>query len=182
MYLDMLVGLIILFTIYKGYSSGFFVSLLSLFGVVVSLVIARDFTPKIMSLMRIEGGEGTFSMIYMVVLLVIYLLIGILLAFLESFIKVKKRTLPGIFLGSGIGIIKGLTLSFVILLFYNLLGDHISGVKKYGEESHSNIVFQKAIPYARDILPKRIGDNIESKGYKKDVEKYIKNILKEQGE
>ena len=182
MYLDMLVGIIILFTIYKGYSSGFFVSFLSLFGVVVSLVITRDFTPQIMSLLRIEGGKGTFSMIYIVIFLVVYLLIGILLAFLESFIKVKKRTLLGIILGSSVGLIKGLTLSFVVLLFYNLLGDHIGGVKKYGEESRSNIVFQKAIPYARDILPKKIGDNIESKGYKKDIEKYIKDVLKEQGE
>lgn len=182
MYLDVLAGIIILFTIYKGYSSGFFVSVLSLFGILISLIIARDFTPMIMNLLKIEGGNGTFSMFYMLVFSIVYLLIMILLAFLESFIKVRKRTITGIVLGTSFGLLKGLSLSFVILLFYNLLGDHISGLKEYGEGSHSNEVFQRTIPYAREILPERIGDNIESKGYKKNIEKYIKDVLKESKE
>jgi len=182
MYLDILAGITILFNIYKGYSSGFFVSVLSLFGIVVSLIIARDFTPMIMKLLKIEVASGTFSMFYMLILLIVYLLIMILLAFLESFIKMRKRTVTGIILGTTFGLIKGLTLTFVLLLFYNLLGDHISEIKKYGEQSRSNEVFQSTISHVRDILPERIGDNIESKGYKENIEKYIKDVLKESEE
>ncbi|GLI55570.1 hypothetical protein PM10SUCC1_10840 [Propionigenium maris DSM 9537] len=182
MYLDILVGVILLFTILKGYSSGFFVGAISLFSIVVNVVIAKLATPKVMELLKIDGKEGTYYLFYALIFLGLYFLIGLLLALLKSFIKDSMRSGTDRFMGILLGFLKGVAISFILLLFYNLLGENFHNIKRYGEGSKANVAFKRAIPYVRDYFPERIGDRIESRKYRENVEKYLDNILKESGE
>lgn len=182
MYLDILVGVILLFTVFKGYSSGFFVGAISLFGIVVNVVIAKLATPKVMELLKIDGNDGTYFLFYAIIFLGLYFLIGLLLAFLKSFIKDSMRSGTDIVLGVLLGFSKGVAISFILLLFYNLIGENFHNLKRYGEGSRANVAFKRSIPYVRDYFPEKIGDRIESKKYRENVERYLENILKESGE
>ncbi len=182
MYLDILVGIILLFTVFKGYSSGFFVGAISLFSIVVNVVIAKLATPKVMEILKINGNDGTYFLFYALIFLGLYFLIGLLLAFLKSFIKDSMRSGTDIVMGILLGFLKGVVISFILLLFYNLIGENFHNIRRYGRGSRANVAFKKSIPYVREYFPERIGDRIESKKYRENVERYLDNILKESGE
>jgi|GEM_PF-2232998 len=184
MYLDILIGVVVLLTVLKGYSNGFFLSAISLFGIVVNVVAAKLATPKIMGILNISGGSNdkTYILSYTFIFLGMYVLIGLLLAFLKSFIKSSMRSFTDVFLGIIFGFIKGILISFILLLFFNLLGNHLPKIEIYGEGSYSNRVFKKTVPYLRDYFPEKIGDKIEKLKYKESVERYLDDVLKESGE
>lgn len=184
MYLDILLGVVLFLTVLNGYRNGFFLSAISLFGIVINIVIAKISTPKVMDILNIHGDiqDGTYILFYTLIFLGIYLLIGLLLAFLKSFIKSNMRSFLDVFLGILFGFVKGIIISFILLLFFNLIGNNFKDIKKYGEGSWGNAIFKKTIPYVRDYFPEKIGDKIESLKHREDVEKYLNDILEESGE
>ena len=92
------------------------------------------------------------------------------------------RSFPDVFLGVIFGFFKGILISFMLLLFFNLLGSNFPRVKAYGEGSYSDGLFKKAVPYIRDYFPEKIGNRIEKLKYRESVEKYLDEVLKESGE
>jgi len=181
-YLDILVGIILLFTIFRGYSSGFFIGAISLFGIVVNIVIAKLATPKVMGILGISGTDRNHFLFYGLVFLGMYFLTGLLVTLLKSFIKDNMRSGMDIVMGVLLGFVKGVVISFIVLLFYNLVGENFDNLKKYGEGSRTNIIFKRSIPYVRDYFPEKIGEKIESEKHRENVERYLDNILKESGE
>ena len=181
MYLDILIGVVLLLTVLNGYRNGFFLSAISLFGIVINIVIAKLATPKVLNIIGIQGSveNGTYILFYTLVFMVVYLLIGLLLAFLKSFVKSNMRNFVDVFLGIIFGFVKGAMLSFVLLLFFNLIGNNFEGIKEYGKGSWANAVFKETVPYVRDYFPERIGDKIENLRHREKVEKYLDNILEE---
>lgn len=179
MYLDIAVGVILLYTILRGYSNGFLLSAISLFGIVINVVLTKMATPRVIEFFSIGRDDTYYIFFYGGVFLGIYIVIGIFLAFIKSFIKNNMKNFLDTFLGVVFGLIKGLALSFMLVLFFVLGEDHIDSLKKYGKESIAKEYFQKTLPYVREYFPANLEKKMEQQRYREDVEKYLKGILKE---
>lgn len=174
MYLDIVIGVILVFTIVMGIRNGFLISILSLFGVVINIVGAKMLTPIVIDALNIQGEGLLYLGTYMGVFGLVYMVITLLLSFLKSFIKENLRNPIDVTFGMIFGGAKGLLISFIVLLLFNILNGHIKTLEKYGENSISNKAFIKALPYVREWMPSRVGDTLDKSKYKAEIEKFLK--------
>jgi membrane protein required for colicin V production len=120
MYLDILIVMILLLTILKGYLNGFFLETLSFFGVIINIVFSRILTPIILLKFAINPDSPLYSWTYALIFLGVYMLMGIFIAFIKRSLRNAFRGKLNSVTGSILGFFKGFIIYFVILFFYSL--------------------------------------------------------------
>ncbi|WP_372712789.1 CvpA family protein [Ilyobacter sp.] len=179
MYLDILIAVILLITVLKGYLNGFFIEVLSFFGMIINIIFSKSITPILILRFAIKPESPFYSGVYAIVFLGVYTVMGIFIMFIKKALKKafkgKINTAAGAILGS----FKGLLISFVILVFYSLLSMNMDFVKKYGEGSYSQKAFIYSLPTLREYFPDEYGEKLQNIAHKEKIDKYLKNILKE---
>lgn len=179
MYLDILIAGILLITVLKGYLNGFFIEILSFFGMIINIIFTKSVTPIIILRFAIKPENPFYSGVYAIIFLGVYMIMGIFIMFIKKALKKafkgKINTAAGAILGS----FKGLLISFVILVFYSLLSMNLNFIKTYGDGSYSKKAFIYSLPALREYFPNEYGEKLQTMAHKEKIEKYLNNILKE---
>ncbi|WP_319371209.1 CvpA family protein [uncultured Ilyobacter sp.] len=179
MYLDILIAGIFLITILKGYLNGFFIEVLSFFGMIMNIIFTKSLTPLLILRFAIKPENPFYSGIYAIIFLMVYTIMGIFIMFIKKTLKKAFKGRINTAAGAVLGSFKGVLISFVILIFYSLLSMNITFLKKYGEGSYSQKVFISSLPALRGYFPNEYGEKLQNMAHKEKIEKYLKNILKE---
>lgn len=179
MYLDILIVIILLLTVLKGYLNGFFLETLSFFGVVINILFSRILTPIIIQEFAITPDSSLYPGVYALTFLGIYILMGIFIAFIKRSLRNAFRGKINAIAGAVLGLFKGFIIYFVVLFFYSLLSMNTGFLKKYGEGSYSRKFFIYSIPVIKEYFPKEYEEKLESLTNNAKIDRYLKNILKE---
>ncbi|WP_319204483.1 CvpA family protein [uncultured Ilyobacter sp.] len=179
MYLDILIAVILLMTVIKGYLNGFFIEVLSFFGMIINLIFTKNLTPILILNFSIKPENPFYSGVYAILFLGIYTVMGMFIMFIKKALKKAFKGKLNTMAGSILGLFKGLLIAFVIMVFYSLLSMNLDFIKKYGEESYSQKVFISSLPVLREYFPDEYGERLQNMAHREKVEEYLKNILKE---
>lgn len=177
MYLDILILFIFIIVIIKGLKDGLLVQFFSIFGFSVDLLIAQKFTPLVMNQLNIEKGENNYIISYLIIFLLSYAIISIVVYFIKVILRNQSKGVIFRLLGGGIGFLKGVLISIIVLIIFNYVSQKYPTVENYGVGSKANDFFLENNYYIKDYFPKEIKNNLRTSGIKKTVENYFNKIF-----
>lgn len=134
MYLDILVGIIIVFSLFYGLRNGLFVEFLAIFGLIVNFIIAKKYTPVVIEFLGLSKDKDRYFVTYIVTFWAVYILLGIVIHLVRNVLKNQSKGIITRILGGAIGIAKGILLSVLILLIYNYSTDMFTKLKNILKE------------------------------------------------
>jgi len=180
MYIDIIVGIIMVLSILLGLKKGFFFEVLSFFLLVLIIVLSKEWTPSVFLFLKEKIGINTHILYYIAyggIFISLYIINGIILS-------VLRRTLPRIFrgvidsiLGGILGIVKGSFVIFVFLMFYNLLSSEVPKLEKYSKDSKVNCYFLRNVHRIDGYYPNTVMEKLEELKYRIDIKKKIENYM-----
>lgn len=177
MYLDILLGLILIVTLLCGLKNGFLVEFMSTFGVILNFIITKKITPIVIETLGEYLKKYESNYIYGIVFLIVFILLSILIHILNIILKKQRIYLISRILGGILSLAKGIILVIIILFCYNLLEDNFEKVSKYGEDSKINRCFiensDKLNSYIPDVFKKKM---IEIKD-EETIDKYVNKLF-----
>ncbi len=156
MHLDIIVLIIIVLGILFGLKNGIFVEIISVFGFVLNLIIAKMYTPVILNFFRKEEifSSSNYFITYAVTFLGVYAVMGIILNFIKKALRTQNKGFFDRLIGGIIGGVKGLILAVILLVVYVNIIDFIPSLEKYSNNSKSIEYMSEAMPNFDKYIPK----------------------------
>lgn len=177
MYLDIVIGIILVFTIIEGIREGFLVQFFSIFGVVVDFILAKKLTPIVMDKLSIGGNGINYLLTYAIIFILLYLVVIIIMYFIGLILKHQNKGVITRLLGGVFGALKGILVSVIILLVFNYASEKYSKLNTYSKDSVINRIFLENTSLIEDYLPKELKESLNNIKGKNIVDKYFNKIL-----
>ncbi|MBQ3436894.1 MAG: CvpA family protein [Fusobacterium sp.] len=179
MYLDILVLALILIGVLVGIKNGIFTEIISLFGFVINVIIAKIYTPVVLKFFKksetIFGNN--YLITYIVTFITVYLIISMILLFVKKALKNQEKGFLNRMLGGILGLIKGLIVSLIIVVIYSYTINLAPSLEKYSENSKTIELFYEIIPNVEGHIPDILLDNFYKNATKKIIEKNINTVI-----
>ncbi|MCK5779614.1 MAG: CvpA family protein [Psychrilyobacter sp.] len=180
MYIDIIVAVIMVLSILLGLKKGFFFEVLSLFTLVFIVVVSKKWTPFIFNIFKEKiklNEEILYYLVYAGILVLLYMVSAIILSILRKILPRMLRGNMDSVLGGVFGAIRGLFISFVFLVFTNLLFSIIPEFKHYSEDSKVNHYFLTNVDKMESYYPSVVNEKLGELNYKKNIEKQIEKYM-----
>lgn len=175
MYLDILIGVVMLISILFGIKNGFVVEFISTFGVIINFVITQKVTPMVLK--YVENYFGTnYTYTYIISFILVFILFSILIHILNIILKKQSVFFISRILGGVLSLAKGIIISALILLIYNVTADTFR-IEKYGKDSNVNAYF---LEFSKDMdkyIPEVFKDKLKEVRDNKTIDKYIDKLF-----
>ena len=84
MYLDMAIGVVILFSLLYGLKNGLFVEFIAIFGVVINFIIAKKYTPAVIDFLNLSKDKDRYFIVYVVTFWAVYIILGIIISLIRG--------------------------------------------------------------------------------------------------
>jgi membrane protein required for colicin V production len=180
MYLDILIGIVVLFGLLFGLGNGFFSEFLSIFGVLGDFWLTQKLTPTVLEFILnktgFDLGEMGYALVYGILFLVIYAFLSLIISLIDTLFKAQKKGIINRILGGIVGLLKGLLFSLIIIFLYDIAADKFTGIKKYGENARSKQIFLETIPYVEEYIPEQFKGQLEKVKNNELVNKYWEKL------
>lgn len=177
MYLDIVVGIVLAFSLLYGLKNGLFVEFLAIFGLVINFVIAKKYTPAVIDILGLSKDKDRYFIVYVITFWAVYILLGILVSLIRNVLKNQSKGIIIRVLGGVLGAVKGLLLAVIILLIYNYSADTFKGLKKYSSGSWFNKVFLEKAPELEQYIPEVFQDKLKELKDGELVDRYINKLF-----
>lgn len=177
MYLDILIGIILFFSVVFGISNGFFTEFLSIFGVIADFWLTQKLTPIVLEKIGIDMGSIGYLTVYSVVFTILYMILGMFIYLINNLFKAQKKGVITRFLGAVVGFLKGALLCILIIFVYDIASEKFESLKKYGENAYAKRVFLEVTPYIEEYIPEQVKNQLNEIKNNEIVNKYIGKIL-----
>lgn len=179
MYLDLIIFAIILIAILSGVKNGIFVEIISVFGLVINVIVAKIYTPVILKFFkRTENTFGNnYIITYIVTFIAVYLVISMILLFVKKSLKKQRIEFFNRFLGGVLGFIKGTIAALIVLLVYSYSTNLIPTLEKYSIGSKTIVIFYEVMPNLEEYIPDILIEKFNKNATLKMIEKKLNTIL-----
>ncbi len=177
MYLDIIIGIIIVFSLLYGVRNGLFVVFLAIFGLVVNFIIAKKYTPAVIEFLGLSKDKDRYFVTYIITFWAVYILLGIVIHLVRNILKNQSKGIATRVLGGVIGIAKGVLLSVLILLIYNYSTDMYTSLKKYSKGSYTNEIFLEVVPNIEKYVPEVFQDKIKELKNLELINRYVNKLF-----
>lgn len=177
MYLDIVVGVILVFSLLCGLKNGLFVEFLAIFGLVVNFVIAKRYTPTVIDILGLSKDKDRYFIVYVITFWAVYILLGIMVSLVRNVLRNQSKGIIIRSLGGALGAAKGLLLTVIILLIYNYAADTFNGLKKYSSGSWFNKVFLEKAPEMEKYIPEVFQAKLKELKDGELVDRYINKLF-----
>ena len=173
MYLDILVLVILGFSLLFGLTNGFIVEFISTFGIFINLILSKKFAPILSDIVKgyLKTKDETY--IYVISFVLAFIIIGICLHMITIFLKNKNMPIVLRILGGALSLVKGTLICIIVLTFFNIGQEHIDKLKSLGEGSVSNEYFIKMSREYDFYLPDMLQEKMEKIRNNKVIDKYL---------
>lgn len=176
MYLDIIVGAVIVISIIFGLKNGFIVEFISTFGVVINFVITQKVTPVMLKYVeKYLGSNYTYA--YAITFIAVFIVFSILIHILNVILKKQSVFFISRILGGVLSLVKGFIISGLILLIFNVTADTFPKVKVYGKDSRANAYFLEASKNMDQYIPEVFKEKLKTIRDNKTIDKYIDKLF-----
>ncbi|WP_068268653.1 CvpA family protein [Caviibacter abscessus] len=181
MILDVLIIIFILILLFKGLQKGFIYEVFSITKIFVTLFLVTKFNDKINNLLLSYGYKYSNVIVYIISFLIIYVILSIIVSIIDKFLKVIKLGTLNSLLGGLFGIIKGIALSFIVIVFLIFIRGYNEKIEKTLNTSYC--VYYTSIYFdgIYDLFPKFMSSKLKEfseKNKKIKLENIIYNKIK----
>lgn len=179
MYLDIVVLIIILIGIIAGLKNGIFIEVISIFGFVLNLIIAKTYTPVVLNFFKRSDtflGDNYF-ITYAVTFIAVYLIISIVITFIKKVLRSQNRGLFDRMLGAFIGAVKSLIVITIMFIVYINIIEFSPTLEKYATDSKAIGIMSEIIPNFEKYIPDYFLEKFNQINNKQIIEKNIDKIL-----
>ncbi len=152
--IDLILGLFLLYFAYKGYSSGFIISVTTLLGLIFGFYAASYFSEYTSNWLTTDMGfksQNLKLISYILTFVIVVVLIFLLGKFLTSVVKTVGLGIVNRLAGALLGVLKGaLIASFVFMLFNKI--DPAEGLMSKEIKSES-VLYKPVASFAPLVVP-----------------------------
>ena len=142
MYLDIIVGAVIVISILFGIKNGFVVEFISTFGVVINFVITQKVTPIVLKYVeKYLGSNYTYT--YVITFVIVFIVFSILIHILNIILKKQSVSFISRILGGILSLVKGFIISALILLIFNVTADTFPKFRNMEKTAYLMYIFLK---------------------------------------
>lgn len=177
MYLDMAIGIVVIFSLLYGLKNGLFVEFLAIFGLVINFIIAKRYTPTVIDFLNLSKDRDRYFIVYVITFWAVYIILGIIVSMIRNVLDNQGKGIILRLLGAILGGIKGIFLSLIILLIFNYSADIFKGLKKYSAGSYINKIFLEKAPELEEYIPDVFQSKLKELKNGELVNKYIDKIF-----
>ncbi len=179
MYVDILVLVIIVLAIITGIKNGIFTEIISIFGFVMNIIIAKTYTPLVLKyFQKIDKVfNNSYLVTYIVTFVAVYLIISMVLYFVKKVLKKQKMGFLNRALGGILGFVKGTIVSLILILIYTYSLNFAPSLEKYSTGSEAIQIFYEIIPNFENYVPDSLLEKFNNNATKKMIEKSISTNL-----
>lgn len=176
MYLDIVILAVLVVSLLFGLKNGFFVEFISTFGVIINFVITQKITPIVLT--YVEEYIGTnYTFTYIVLFIVIFIAFSVLIHILNITLKRQRVFIVSRICGGILSLVKGIIISGLILLIFNVTAERFTRIGSYGENSKVNAYF---LEFSEDIdkyIPEVFKEKLKQIRDNKTIDKYIDKLF-----
>ena len=176
MYLDVIVGIIIVISIIFGLKNGFVVEFISTFGVIINFVITQKVTPMVLKYVEKYFGSN-YTYTYVITFVLVFIIFSVLIHILNLILKKQSVSFISRILGGILSLVKGFIISALILLIFNVTVDTFPKIEDYGKGSYANSYFLEASKDADQYIPEFFKEKLQSIRDNKTIDKYIDKLF-----
>ena len=176
MYLDVVVGIIIVISIIFGLKNGFVVEFISTFGVIINFVITQKVTPMVLKYVEKYFGSN-YTYTYVITFVLVFIIFSVLIHILNLILKKQSVSFISRILGGILSLVKGFIISALILLIFNVTVDTFPKIEDYGKGSYANSYFLEASKDADQYIPEFFKEKLKSIRDNKTIDKYIDKLF-----
>ena len=176
MYLDIIVGIIIVVSIIFGLKNGFVVEFISTFGVIINFVITQKVTPMVLKYVEKYFGSN-YTYTYVITFVLVFIIFSILIHILNLILKKQSVSFISRILGGILSLVKGFIISALILLIFNVTADTFPKIKNYGKDSYANSYFLEASKEIDQYIPEFFKEKLKTIRDNKTIDKYIGKLF-----
>ncbi len=155
--IDIIIAVILLFGLVKGYMKGLFIEITSLVGLVLGVYGALHFSFYLSDILQ-ENVSWDKSMIQIVAFAGTFLVILLALVFLgKALTKIAETIFLGFFnklLGAVFGVLKYALILSIVFLIYDQISDSLKFINK--EKSKESVLYEPVKNLAPTIFPNLI--------------------------
>lgn len=177
MYVDIVVLITLILFIISGFSVGFFVQFISIFGLIGNLFLAKYFTPYALKFFKINDKIENEMVAYIFIFIFIYISLLILTSLLNKFFSVQRKDIFNRLGGVVISLAKGIIICMILISAFEITEKKYPHLKKYSKNSMAISYSEKAMPYIYSYVPDEIKISLEEIRDDKLVDKYIKKFF-----
>lgn len=179
---DILIAALLIFAIWRGWSSGILVQLSGIVGVVAGAWVAYRFSGEIGQWLSVDEGYST--LLFVVILIVVMIAVIILGKLLTKILSYGGLSVPIKLLGAAASMLKAVIVLSLILRTFESLNDHGKiADTKYLQESVSykplNNIANVIFPYIGAFVAK-IETGEDSAQLKEHIEKEVERQVKDE--
>lgn len=176
MYLDIIVAAIIIISIIFGIKNGVIVEFISTFGVVINFVITQKVTPMVLKYIeKYLGSNYTYA--YVITFVLVFIVFSIFIHILNIILKKQSVFFISRILGGTISLVKGIIISALVLLIFNVTAETFPKIKAYGKGSITNEYFLKVSRNADQYIPEFFKEKLKTVRDNKTIDKYIDKLF-----
>lgn len=176
MYLDIIIGAVIILSLLFGLKNGFIVEFISTFGVIINFVITQKVTPFVLGYIeRYLGSDYTYA--YIITFVCVFIVFSIFIHILNVILKRQKVFFISRIFGGVLSLIKGAIISALILLIYNVTAESFPKMKEYGNGSISNEYFLEISKNTDEYIPEFFKEKMKTIRDNKTIDKYIDKLF-----
>ena len=176
MYLDVVVGIIIVISIIFGLKNGFVVEFISTFGVIINFVITQKVTPMVLKYVEKYFGSN-YTYTYVITFVLVFIIFSVLIHILNLILKKQSVSFISRILGGILSLVKGFIISALILLIFNVTVDTFPKIEDYGKGSYANSYFLEVSKDADQYIPEFFKEKLKSIRDNKTIDKYIDKLF-----
>ncbi|PID67331.1 MAG: CvpA family protein [Fusobacteriales bacterium] len=178
MYLDILILVILVLALLSGIRNGIFTEIISVFGFIMNIVIAKTYTPLVLKyLEKIDTVfNNNYLVTYIVTFVAVYLIISIILALVKKVLRKQRMGFLNRALGGILGLVKGGIVALILILIYTYSLNFAPSLEKYSDESKSIQIFYEIIPNFENYVPDALLEKFNKNATKKFIEKNLIDI------
>ncbi len=159
-YIDIILGILLLWGMIKGLSKGLFASLASLVALIVGIYIAVHFSHFAASFVRqyVDWSEGAMKLTaFALTFIVVVILVSLAGKLLTKIADYAALGILNKILGGAFGILKMGFIASVIIIFINAINSNITFIKQ--ETLDSSLLYHPVSRIAPAVLPSVLKEN-----------------------
>ncbi|WP_300356670.1 CvpA family protein [Fusobacterium sp.] len=176
MYLDMIVGVVIVISILFGIKNGFVVEFISTFGVVINFLITQKVTPMVLKYVE-KYLVSNYTYTYVIVFVLVFIIFSILIHILNLILKKQSVSFISRILGGILSFVKGFIISALVLLIFNITADSFPKIKEYGKDSRANAYFLEESKNVDQYIPEFFKEKLKMIRDNRTIDKYIDKLF-----
>lgn len=179
MYLDIFVLIIFLSGIYFGLKNGIIIEVISIFGFVINLILAKNYAPTVLRFFQKKDNlfAGNYFITYIFTFIAIYLIINIILSVIRKILAKQSKGFFDRFLGALVGAIKAFLLISILFIVYINITDFVPSIKDFSKNSKTMVIMADIIPNFEKYIPEYFLDKFNEIRNAKIIEKNLNKIL-----